>query len=100
MVFCPSPSQPIVNARATRQRLRIQAEAVGKRAGLSTYAVRRIERGAETQPMRVARYIAAVAELAAAVSESLARLDAIAAAGVRPMTPAELAEAIGTGGAP
>jgi hypothetical protein len=92
-------SPDVCSRKAERQRLRIQVSAVCAAAGLSEHAVRRIERGQLHDPDPVARYVATVDAMAQAVRESLARLDAIAAAGVRPMTPAELAEAI-AGGAP
>ena len=98
-MFIAPPSLPVTRAKADRQRLRIQAEAVAKHSGLSVYTVRRIERGAETDSLRLARYVATVDAMAQAVRESLARLDALAAAGTRPMTHGELATVL-TGGEP
>jgi len=90
-------SPDVCTRKAERQRLRIQVSAVCTTAGLSEHAVRRIERGQSSDPAAVARYVATVDAMAEAVRESLARLDALAAAGARPMTYGELATAL-TGG--
>lgn len=90
-------SPEVCNRKAERQRLGIQVSAVCAAAGLSEHAVRRIERGQLHDPDPVARYVATVDAMAQAVRQSLARLDELAAAGVRPMTPAELRTALAGG---
>lgn len=87
----------VITRKAERQRLRIQVSAVCAAAGLSEHAVRRIERGQLHDPATVARYVVTVDAMAAAVRDSLAKLDELAAAGVRSMTFGELADAL-TGG--
>lgn len=90
-------SPDVCSRKAERQRLRIQVSAVCAAAGLSEHAVRRIERGQLHDPDPVARYVATVDAMAEAVRESLARLDALAAAGARPMTFGELTNALAGG---
>jgi hypothetical protein len=90
-------SPNVCSRKAERQRLRIQVSAVCAAAGLSEHAVRRIERGQLHDPDPVARYVATVDAMAAAVRQSLARLDELAAAGVRSMTFGELTDALAGG---
>lgn len=92
------PLPPVIGrARDERRRLRIQARAVCRVSGLSLYAVRQIELGMMRDAAKVTTYVATVDAMAEAVRESLARLDALAAAGARPMTFGELTDALAGG---